>query len=420
MELLLGLCLGILLSLCVFLIYLRRKDQAIAMLQQERDSLDAELVVEKKLHEERKAMFASLEERLNQSFKSISSDVLSNSNRGFMQLAESVLSKYEEKAVQRFDNKEDAIGKLIEPIHKSLDHFNDHVHAIEKQRMVAYQSVKEQIDSLKDAHQSLMTETSRLAGALKSPTARGRWGEVQLRRVVELAGMLAHCDFMEQASLDADQKRLRPDMLVQLPGERLIAVDAKVPLQAYLEAMEEQDYDRRKAYLSKHAQQVKRQIMDLSKKSYWSAFEGSPEFVILFLPGESFFAAALEADSSLIELGAEQRVVVATPTTLIALLRTVALAWRQETLAANSKHIARLGKDLHQRVCDFSYHMADMGKHLKNSVGSYNKAVGTLETRLLVTTRKFKSLGIEEGKKEAAEVLPLDVDTRPLTDPSLF
>ena len=416
MDILLGFCIGVIASTCAFFLYLRKKEQSYVMIQQERDSLESELSVERKLYEERKAFYDNIEGHLSHSFKSISSDVLGESNKSFMQLAEAVLSKYEEKAVQRFDGKEEAINRLVNPISQSLTNFNDHIQAIEKQRLVAYQSVKEQIDSLKSAHHSLLTETNRLSGALKASSSRGRWGELQLRRIVELAGMVEHCDFAEQPSLSSEGVKLRPDMIIQLPGNRSIVVDAKVPLQAYLEALEEENGDKRRELMEKHGQQLKRQITELSKKSYWAALEESPEFVILFLPGESFFSAALEVDPTLIEAGAEQKVIIATPTTLIALLRTVALAWRQETLAANSKYIAKLGKELHQRICDFSFHMADVGKNLKSSVNSSNKAVGTMESRLLVTARKFKSLGVEGGKKDAPPLPSIDLDTRSMSE----
>ena len=305
MDILLGFCLGVIFTSIAAVLLLRKRDQNYAMLQQERDGLESELSVEKQLHEERKRLYDSLDKNLSQSFKSISSDVLGECNRNFMQLAEAVFTKFEERAVQKFDSKESAIDRLIEPISQSLKTFSQQVQDIEKQRLSAYEGVKEQIGALKSAHYDLMSETKGLAGALKSPTARGRWGEVQLKRVIELAGMVQYCDFVEQPSLSQEKTRIRPDVVVQLPGEKYLAIDAKVPLQAYLDAVNESDDDKRRELMVKHASQVKRQVTDLAKKSYWASFEDSPDLVVLFLPGESFFSAALEADPSLIEVGAE-------------------------------------------------------------------------------------------------------------------
>lgn len=395
-----------------FIIY-RNKNRQLSEAQSDLQALESKLALQEATYREKERLHDELEERLQTKFKAISSDIVGEGNRNFLQLAETVFSKYHEKAEEKLSRKEDSISQLMKPISQSLDHFNSQVSELEKQRLVAYQGVKEQLGSLKEVNQSLASETSRLAGALKSSSTRGKWGEMQLRRTVELSGMLEYCDFLEQPTVySEDLSRLRPDLVIQLPGGRSIAVDAKVPLEAYLEASDTDDATLRSELMQKHAKQLRRQITDLSKKSYWSAFSDSPEFVIMFLPGESFFSAALEVDPSIIEAGAEQKVIIATPTTLIALLRTISFAWRQENLADNTRVIAKLGRELHERIADFTLHFEDLGKNLRASINSFNKSVGTLESRVLVSARRFQSLGIESGKKEIKDISMVDIDPR--------
>lgn len=412
MEILLGICIGIIVSNFGAAILLRRQREILAAVERQRDSFESDLKVERRLSQERTSFFEDSSKLLNQSFKSISADVLGETNRNFMQLAETVFSKYEEKTVRNVSGKEDAINRLVDPISKSLEDFNQQVRELERQRAQDFQSVKEQVEALRDTNRVLLHETGKLAGALRAPTSRGRWGELQLKRIVELAGMLEYCDFSEQPTFSTEGQRARPDLLIQLPGDKFVVVDAKVPLTSYLDAMETDSSERRTTLLNQHAQQIRRQVTELSKKAYWAALDGSPEFVILFLPGESFFSAALEVQPALIEHGVEEKVIIATPTTLIAMLRTIATAWRHEVLADNSQYIALLGKELYQRLCDFSFHMGDIGKNLGSSVSSYNKAIGTLESRVLATTRKFKSLGVEEGKKTLVDLRPVNIEAR--------
>jgi len=304
-------------------------------------------------------------------------------------------------------NHELQIHSLITPLKDSLEKFESHINDIEKARVGAYAGLSEQVKSLLETQYHLRKETQHLVSALKKPQVRGRWGEIQLQRVVELAGMLENCDFFQQQSATLSHSDsftfLRPDLLIKLPGNKNIIVDAKVPLSSFLESLENQDEQIQKQKLLDHARHIREHIRKLSQKNYWEQFTPTPEFVILFLPGETFFSAALETDPGLIELGVEKQVIIATPTTLIALLKSVAYSWRQENLAQNAAHISELGKELSKRLTLFRENFIAVGERLEKTVESYNKLIGTFESRVLVTARKFQQLN--DGKETTLEII---------------
>ena len=382
--------------------------------------LEAELARTRQAAEERAATADEVRRQLTGEFARLSSEALRQNADQFLQLADTRLGETHRAAEGDLSRRQEEITRLLAPLVEQLGRYDEGVRRLEVERQGAYTALTEQMRQLTGSHERLERETRNLVTALRSPQTRGRWGELQLRRVVEMAGMLERCDFSEQVTSDGDAGRLRPDMVVHLPGGKNVAVDAKVPLQAFLDANEADDEGVRRAHLAAHGRQVKAHVDALAKKEYWKRVDPSPEFVVAFIPGDPLLTAALEHEPGLMEYAVANHVLLATPTSLIALLRAVAYGWQQESLTENARQVQVLGAQLYERISILGEHMAAVGRNLSGAVTSYNRAVGSLEGRVLVTARRFVELGVVgAGEREPTRPSPVDTVTRPLQAPEL-
>jgi DNA recombination protein RmuC len=373
--------------------------------------LEAALEHERAAANEKLALVTRASEDLKNAFSALAAQALHTNNQSFLELARTQLETLHAKAAGDLTSKQEAINALVEPIKSTLKQVDEQLRQTESSRREAYGSLKAQVDTLLVTERELHSQTTKLVNALRQPAVRGRWGEIQLRRVVEIAGMSAHCDFLEQVTaVNGDGSRLRPDLVVHLPGGKQVVVDAKSPLQAYLDAVEATDEEVRRDCLKNHARQVREHMMKLSQRAYWEQFP-TADMVVMFLPGEMFFSAALEQDSTLIETGVGQKVIPASPTTLIALLRAVAYGWQQEKITESAQQIAKLGKDVYERLCTFATHMNEMRRGLDKAVNSYNDAVGSMERKVFAPARKLAEMGAST-KSELLELAPIEQNTR--------
>jgi DNA recombination protein RmuC len=393
---------------------LARLQQAYTEVVAGRARLESTLESERKTSNEKIELVTRASEELRNAFKAMASDALKSNNLSFLVLAKESLERFQTEARGDLENRQKAVAELVAPVRDSLNKVDAQIQQLEVERGKAYSALHTQVQSLIVTQKELQSETGNLVRALRTPNVRGRWGEIQLRRVVEIAGMLSYCDFAEQETVTTETGRLRPDLVVKLPGGKNVVVDAKTPLQAFLEAAEATDEEARRACLANHARQVRDHMRTLAGKSYWEQFDATPEFVVMFLPGETFFSAALEQDPSLIEQGVLNHVIPASPTTLIALLKAVAYGWNQEKLARNAQQISALGKELHDRLRLLATHITAVGTGLDRAVEAYNKAVGSLESRVLVSARKFAELGASVAE-DIPELEPIETTSRALT-----
>jgi len=399
MDLFIGMVIGILIGFGIAYFLL---SSAHGKTKQKLARVEAKYEAELKAADEKLKLLEEARDNLKDSFKALSADALSKNNESFIKLAEENLKKYQQSAKDDLEKRQQAISKTVDPVSQTLKTFSERVNKIEERRIESEGGIKKELEKLSEMHLRLDQSTNSLVKALRAPQVRGQWGEMHLRRTVEMAGMINYCDFEEQSSVETDEgQRQRPDMLIRLPNERKVVVDSKVPIAAYLDALETDSPESQSERMQAHARHLRTHIKDLSTKAYWSQFDNAPEFVVLFIPNEAIFSAALEEDPSLIELGVENKVILATPTTLIALLKAVAYGWQQEAITREAKEIAALGREIYDRLSVVIGHFVKLGKSIDQSVGNYNKAMNSVDSRLMVTARKFESL-----ESASTETLP--------------
>ncbi|MCX7966068.1 MAG: DNA recombination protein RmuC [Syntrophorhabdaceae bacterium] len=371
----------------------RLKNELIQEKQTCSDAL-ARLEAAQKNLDDQKQLIESMKKELTDTFNALSSAALKSSSEDFLRLASQNLEKILEVTKGKLGEHQAAMDSMIKPLQDALKRYEEQIILIEGERKRMYGSLEEQLRAITLSHENLQRETINLTIALRKPQVRGRWGEMQLLRVVELSGMSQYCDVSIQTTVDSEKGRLRPDMVVHLPSNREIIVDSKAPLDAYLDAVSATTEEERKSHLARHAQQIRNHIKNLSSKEYWSQFEKSPEFVVLFIPGESFLSTALEADPLLLESAMEKKIIIATPTTFVALLRAIAYGWQQKNMEVHAYKINELAKELYERFSTTLKYFDELGTSLKKATDNYNKTVGSLESRVLPSLRRFKELGV--------------------------
>jgi DNA recombination protein RmuC len=388
-------------------------------LQAEVVQLQADLEHEQALAEEKLRAVQQANEQLAQSFKALCADALNANNTQFLELAKATFGEFQTQTKGDLDARQQAFAQMVDKVGQSLTQVDGKLDRLDRDRREQQGALQQHLRSVVETQDKLRVETGALVAALRQPHTRGRWGEMQLKRVIEMAGMLPHCDFDEQSTVQGEDGRLRPDVVVNLPGGKKIVVDAKAPLQSFLDAYQATDDAERVAHMRSHARQLRDHIRKLSARSYWSQFEDAPDFVFLFLPGEHFYNAALEADPALLEESVNQCVLIATPTTLIALLRAVAYGWQQEKVAEGAREISELGRELHSRLAVVADHLQSLGRRLNSTVEAFNGTVGSMEGRVLVAARKFADHGAVSAGKELKSLEPIDVTARKLQAPEL-
>ncbi len=380
---------------------------------QENIQLKVLLEAEQKIQQERAAILTASKQQLNETFSALSSQALRKNNETFLNLANENLKQFHIHAEGAVEKKEQAIEKMLKPIQEALSKTETQVKEMEKERKEAYGSLHKHLETMTETQQKLHGETRNLVQALRRPEVRGQWGEISLKRLAELSGMVEHCDFFEQPSVNTAEGKLRPDMIVKLPSGRNIIIDVKTPLDAYIDAVEAPDDASKALALKRHARQVRGRMKELANKSYWEQFENTPDFVVLFIPGEQFLSTALDIDRSLLEDALQNKVILSTPTSFVALLRAVAYGWRQETLTKNAEKIRQIGEEMYDRISHFSEHLSKVGKSLDSAISYYNKAAGTFDARILPSTRKFTELGIL-AKKETTPIEQVEKSSKQL------
>jgi DNA recombination protein RmuC len=391
----------------------QRAQHDITKLREDKARLTSQLESQQEAMEEKTRSFEEAQSQFENTFKSLASDALKSNTSEFLKLAESNFKTLHTKASGNLEQREKAVESMVKPIREALEKTDQQIRKMEKERQTAFGSLTQHLQFMAQAQEQLQGETRNLVKALRRPEVRGQWGEMTLKRLAELAGMVEHCDFDQQHSVDTEQGKQRPDMVVRMPGSREIIVDAKAPMDGYLAAVEARDDSARLLELQRHARNVRDRVRELSSKGYWQQFPQSPDFVVLFIPGDQFLSSALEVDPKLLEDAMTDKVVLATPSSLVALLRAVAYGWRQEVLAENAEHIRSVGQDLYERLSTFAEHLDKLGSHLSRSVDSYNKAVGSFDSRVLPGARKFTEMGIQ-GKKDLPEPQPVERLPRPV------